>query len=221
MVYKALPGTKDILPPEILLWQELEEKAKAIFSSYHYQEIRTPIMEELKLFVRSVGETTDIVEKEMFSFKDRGGREVCLRPEATASCVRAYLQSNLPLSEAGVKFFYLGPMFRAERPQAGRYRQFHQMGVEVLGSTSYLVDAEVISLSIELLHAFGLKSFLLKLNSLGCFEDKKVISEKYREILFRKKGELCLLCQKRMERNVLRVLDCKEEKCKRLYPHRL
>ncbi|MFN7170144.1 MAG: histidine--tRNA ligase [Candidatus Omnitrophota bacterium] len=216
IIYKALRGTKDILPSETLLWQKLEEKARNIFSRYQYKEIRTPIIEEMKLFVRSVGETTDIVQKEMFSFKDRGGREICLRPEATASCVRAYLENNVDLSEPMAKFYYLGPMFRAERPQKGRLREFHQIGVEVLGAESYLVDAEVISLLVELLRDFGLESFLLKLNSLGCVLDKKAISERYREILFKKKERLCLLCQERLERNVLRILDCKEAKCRKV-----
>ncbi|MCM8779170.1 MAG: histidine--tRNA ligase [Candidatus Omnitrophica bacterium] len=216
IIYKALRGTKDILPSETLLWQKLEEKARNIFSRYQYKEIRMPIIEEMKLFVRSVGETTDIVQKEMFSFKDRGGREICLRPEATASCVRAYLENNVDLSEPMAKFYYLGPMFRAERPQKGRLREFHQIGVEVLGAESYLVDAEVISLLVELLRDFGLESFLLKLNSLGCVLDKKAISERYREILFKKKERLCLLCQERLERNVLRILDCKEAKCRKV-----
>jgi len=213
--YKALKGTKDILPPESFVWQNLEEKARRLFSHYGYQEIRTPIIEELKLFVRSVGETTDIVQKEMFSFKDRGGREICLRPEATASCVRAYLESNLS-SEPIVKFYYFGPMFRAERPQKGRYRQFHQIGVEVLGANSYLVDAEVILLLVELVKEFSLEHFLLKINSLGCTEDKKKISEEYRKILLKRKERLCPLCQERCERNVLRVLDCKEKRCQEI-----
>lgn len=214
--YKALRGTKDIFPPEVFIWQDLEEKARKLFSLYQYKEIRTPIIEELKLFVRSVGETTDIVQKEIFSFKDRGEREICLRPEATASCVRAFLENNLHVSESITKFFYFGPMFRAERPQAGRYRQFYQMGVEVFGSYSYLLDAEIISLLIELVKEFGLTDYLLKINSLGCIKDKENISQKYREILLKKNNQLCPLCKERVKRNVLRVLDCKEIKCQEL-----
>ncbi|MGE4357699.1 MAG: histidine--tRNA ligase, partial [Candidatus Omnitrophota bacterium] len=211
--YKVVKGTKDILPPESLLWRVLEKKAEEILYLYNYKEIRTPILEELKLFVRSVGETTDIVQKEMFSFRDRGGREICLRPEATASSVRAYLENRVNLSEPVAKFYYIGPMFRAERPQAGRLRQFHQIGVEVLGSYSYLVDAEVILLLIRIVKEFGLEKYLLKINSLGCQEDKKNIAEKYREILLKNKNKLCALCKERVKRNVLRVLDCKEKSC--------
>ncbi|MCM8783466.1 MAG: histidine--tRNA ligase [Candidatus Omnitrophica bacterium] len=211
--YRALRGTKDILPPQSFLWRTLEKKAEDIFSFYNYKEIRTPILEEVKLFVRSVGKTTDIVRKEMFSFRDRGGREVCLRPEATASAVRAFLENNIHLSESLAKFYYIGPMFRAERPQAGRLRQFHQIGVEVIGSYSYVVDAEVIILLVKMVKEFGLEDYLLKINSLGCERDKANITKQYQKVLGKQKNRLCLLCKERVKVNVLRVLDCKEAKC--------
>jgi histidyl-tRNA synthetase len=215
LAFQSLRGTRDILPEESFLWQELEKKAREIFSRYNYKEIRTPILEDLALFVRSVGKTTDIVQKEMYSFLDKGKREICLRPEATASCVRAYLEHNLALNEPFSKFYYLGPMFRAERPQEGRLREFHQLGVEVMGSDNYLLDAEVISLMVNLVKEFGLSEFSLKINSLGCVKDKEAIAQKYKKLLEKKKHSLCETCGQRLQRNVLRVLDCKEATCQK------
>ncbi len=213
--FHALRGTKDILPQESCKWQELENKARNFFKCYNYKEIRTPIIEELSLFIRSVGKATDIVQKEMYSFSDKGKRKICLRPEATASCVRAYLENSLHINEPLSKFYYIGPMFRAERPQAGRLRQFHQIGVEAMGSCSYFLDAEIISLLINLVKEFSLSRFTLHINSLGCVKDKKVISERFRELLSKKKNSLCDTCVARLEHNVLRVLDCKNTACQK------
>ena len=170
---RALRGTKDLLPQEAKLWTILEDKAKKIFSLFGYKEIRTPIIEETPLFVRSIGEGTDIVEKQMYTFLDRGGRSIALRPEATASAVRTFLEHWMGKSIGLVKLFYIGPMFRAERPQAGRARQFHQIGVEAIGSYSPYLDVEIITLLSELLDSFGIEDYSINLNSLGCENDKK------------------------------------------------
>ncbi len=214
--FQALRGTKDILPEEAFCWQALEQRAHNLFTRYNYKEIRTPVLEELGLFVRSVGKTTDIVQKEIFAFMDRGRRRLCLRPEATASCVRAYLEHAVYLNEPLAKFYYIGPMFRAERPQAGRLRQFHQIGVEVMGSESYFLDAEIIALCINLVKEFGLTRYLLRINSLGCAKDKENISDRYRKLLNKKRKELCPACRQRLNRNVLRILDCKEHGCQKI-----
>lgn len=211
---KALRGTKDLLPQEAKLWTILEGRAKKIFSFFGYEEIRTPIFEELPLFIRSIGEGTDIVEKQMYTFLDRGERSVALRPEATASVVRAYLEHGMDKLGGLVKLFYIGPMFRAERPQAGRARQFHQIGVEAIGSYSPYLDAEIIALLSKILDSFDIRGYNIKLNSLGCENDKKELSVSLRESLENRITNFCEDCNARYKKNVLRVLDCKNEKCK-------
>jgi len=210
---KALRGTKDILPADIGVWRHIEESARDIFSIYGYKEIRTPIMEEASLFIRSIGNTTDIVQKEMYVFTDRGGRRIALRPEATASVVRAYLENYRGQSGPLTKFFYIGPMFRSERPQKGRQRQFHQLGVEAIGSDNPLLDVEVVVLAAKFLEKLGLCDFNVRINSLGCKKDKAALIEKYRKDIKPYLKSLCDECKERSGKNVLRVFDCKNEKC--------
>ncbi|MDO8535437.1 MAG: histidine--tRNA ligase [Candidatus Omnitrophota bacterium] len=212
---KAIRGTKDILPGESCLWQEIEKVSRKNLKLFGYQEIRTPVIEETALFVKNIGEETDIVSKEMFSFVDRGERNISLRPEGTASIIRSYIENNLDKVSQFRKLYYIGPMFRAERPQAGRLRQFHQIGVEAIGSTHPALDAEVITISAKLLDASGIKSYKIKLNNLGCREDKRKLSKMLKEIFSEKKGEhLCEDCKRRIKLNPLRVLDCKNDGCR-------
>src|SRR3989339_773097 len=168
MKYTAPRGTKDILPEEARLWQYIEDNCRDIFFLYNYQEIRTPVFEATELFSRSIGQTTDIVKKEMYTFADRKGRSLTLRPEATAAVVRAGLENNLISPDNFSKFFYIGPMFRYERPQAGRQRQFHQAGVEAFGSADPLLDVEVIEMAVKLFERLGLKDLEVDINSVGC-----------------------------------------------------
>jgi len=200
---------------QIHLWQYIEEHAREIFETYNFQEIRTPIVENAEIFLRSIGEDTDIVEKEMYIFKDKKGRTVALRPEGTASVVRAYIQHSLFLNPAPQKFYYIGPMFRYERPQKGRFRQFHQIGVECFGVSSSWIDAELIYMLKVFLERLNIKKLTYEINSLGC----KKCRPRYREVLFNflsdKVTELCNDCQRRFERNPLRVLDCKVDSCKK------
>lgn len=214
MNYKSIKGTKDILPGESPAWQEMEDKARGVFRIFGYSEIRTPVIEETALFVKSVGEDTDIVSKEMFSFVDRGERNISLRPEGTAPIVRAYLEANLHKTDPFQKLYYIGPMFRAERPQAGRMRQFHQVGVEAIGSSGPALDAEVIRLMAAVLDASGIGDYTIKINNLGCADDKKKLSGALRAALADKEKALCDDCKRRIKLNPMRVLDCKNENCK-------
>ena len=210
-------GTHDILPSQTPLWENLEFKARRILKCYGYQEIRTPIYEDVNLFKRSLGDTTDIVNKQLLELKTSSDDEgLALRPEGTAAVVRAYLENSLDKKEHLSKLFYLGPMFRGERPQKGRLRQFHQLGVEAIGpmSASPLLDAEVISLAMHLLTAIGVKGPKLLINSLGSDDDKKQVSLWLREQFAKEREHLCPDCQARFERNVFRVLDCKNSGCK-------
>ena len=211
---KRLRGTKDILPADVGVWRHIESSARDIFDIYGYKEIRTPAIEEASLFIRSIGDDTDIVQKEMYVFTDRGGREIALRPEATASIVRAYLENSLGHNQDVVKLFYIGPMFRSERPQKGRQRQFHQLGVEAIGSDSPFLEVEVISLAVNILKGLEIKGFVLKINTLGCEDDKSRTIERYKEQLKPYVDSLCDECKTRYTRNVLRVLDCKSARCK-------
>lgn len=214
MKYKSIRGMEDILPQDVEVWQWLEYNARRELEFYGYREIRTPIIEDTSIFVRSIGETTDIVTKEMYTFKDRKNRSLTLRPEGTAPIVRAYIEHSLDKVSPRIKrFYYIGPMFRSERPQKGRSRQFHQIGVEVIGTRSPYVDAEVIMQLNKMLMLFGLEGFVIKLNSLGCKKDKVNFADKLRRYLEEKKNRLCQDCKERITRNVLRVLDCKKECC--------
>jgi len=216
MKIKAIRGTKDILPKDSQIWCFIEEKAKGLCELYGYRQIRTPLLEEARLFARSIGEATDIVQKEMYSFLDRKKRLLCLRPEATASVVRAYLEHGLDKSAHLAKFYYFGPMFRAERPQAGRLRQFHHIGVEAIGSLSPYLDVEVISLAVKILQEIGLEGFSVQLNSIGCRKDRQKYKLILRKALKNKLKLLCSDCHSRYKVNLLRIFDCKNVACKKV-----
>ncbi len=209
-------GANDILPGEMDKWHYIEKVIREICREYGYSEIRTPVFEHTELFTRGVGGTTDVVEKEMYTFEDKGGRSISLRPENTASVVRAFVQHKVYAQPQPTKVYYLGPMFRYANVQAGRYRQFHQFGVEVLGSKDPLVDAEVITMAMDFYRRLGLKDLELHINSVGCPQCRPVYRQKLREFLAPSADKLCRLCQSRIDRNPLRILDCKENKCQEL-----
>lgn len=212
-MFKAIRGAKDILPQEAHSWQEIEDIGRHIFSIYGYQQIRTPIIEEIGLFNRCLGSSSEIIQKQMFEIK-RQAETLALRPEATASVVRSYIENNLDKRIGFSKFHYIGPMFRAERPQKGRLRQFHHIGVEAVGSLSPYLDVEVISLAHRLLAEFGVKDFEIILNSLGCRNDKKKFSDILKAKLKNKLVHLCDECKGRFNRNIFRILDCKNSACR-------
>ncbi|MDP2912991.1 MAG: histidine--tRNA ligase [Candidatus Omnitrophota bacterium] len=212
-MYKSIRGMEDILPGGIRAWQSLERIARIELESNGYSEIRTPILEETAVFSRSIGDTTDIVTKEMYTFVDKKGRGLSLRPEGTAPIVRAYVEHSLHRISNQSRLYYIGPMFRSERPQKGRSRQFHQIGAEIIGSSEPQMDAEIIARLSDLLKLFGLEAFQIKLNSLGCKDDKDKFSGKLKNYLKGKKNKLCADCNNRLEKNCLRVLDCKNEEC--------
>ncbi len=207
---QAVRGTRDILPQEVRLWQQVEARAREILGRANYQEIRTPILELTELFARSIGSATDVVGKEMFSFSTRGEQEVSLRPENTAGVVRAYIQHGLQVAGDVQRLWYCGPMFRYERPQAGRQRQFHQLGVELLGSRDPRADAEVIALAWDLLRAVGAENLTLRLNSLGDLQDRRAYRQALVDYLTPLKEELDPDSQERLSRNPLRILDSKD-----------
>jgi histidyl-tRNA synthetase len=213
MKITSIKGFADIFPGEVEIWQSVEATARRVFSSYNYSEIRIPILEKTELFSRSIGETTDIVEKEMYTFDDRDATRITLRPEGTAGVVRAYVQSEMYKSEPVRKLYYMGPMFRRERPQKGRLRQFHQIGAEALGRGDPLIDAEILLLLSDFFNAVKLSELSLQLNSLGDSTCRPGYREKLLIFLRQRKDSLCANCQRRMERNPLRVLDCKEPGC--------
>jgi len=207
---KAVKGTRDLLPPFTENWNAVEREARAVFRAYNYGEIRTPILEETQLFARGVGADTDIVNKEMYTFDDHGS-SLTLRPESTASVIRAYIEHRLDQRPGVQKLYYIGPMFRRERPQAGRYRQFYQIGAEAIGSESPAVDAEVIEMVIEILTRAGLNGSELLINSVGDYNCRPQYVEKLRAALEPVAASLCGDCQRRAVTNPLRVLDCKVE----------
>ena len=207
-------GTNDFFYQSASKLEFIEKKIKNIVKLYGYGRIRTPIFESTDLFIRGIGEDTDIVGKEMFTFEDRGGRSLTLRPEGTASVVRAYIENSMQNEFAINKLFYIGTMYRAERPQKGRYREFNQFGVECIGGSSPLIDAEIIALNINILKEFGIENINLLINTVGCSKCKPIYNKALREAIGSRKDELCETCQKRYETNILRILDCKNEKCK-------
>jgi histidyl-tRNA synthetase len=209
---KRITGTKDILPEETSQWQEIENTARGIFSLYNYSEIRPPLIEEAALFNRSLGESTEIVQKQMFLIKKERDT-YALRPEGTASIARAYIENNLDKIKGFLKLYYIGPMFRMERPQKGRLRQFHHLGVEVIGSHDPCADAEVISLADRLLESFSIADYKIKINSLGCLKDKAKLVDSLHKSLKSKADKLCPDCRRRLKGNILRILDCKNEAC--------
>jgi histidyl-tRNA synthetase len=212
MKIQSIRGVKDILPGDIEKWQWVEEVARNVFSKYGFSEIRLPIFENTKLFSKSIGETTDIVEKEMYTFEDRSGEQITLRPEGTASVVRAYIEHKMYNPPSVVKLYYMGPMFRYERPQAGRFRQFYQIGIEAMGTDNPTVDVEVMTLLIEFFRLLGLNDLELQINSLGCAECRPKYREILKDAIRGHLDELCKNCNHRYERNPLRVLDCKVER---------
>jgi len=217
MNYKAVKGMHDILPAEIAAWQKLESLAREHFALYGYAEIRTPILESTSLFQRGVGETTDIVQKEMFTFEDQGGDWLTLRPEGTAAVVRSVIENNLVNIQAPqLKVYYTGAMFRRERPQKGRLRQFHQMGVECFGSQAPETDAEIIEMISIFLQKAGVGPVKLLINSLGKKSERQAYQSKLKEFFSPKSSSLCVECQKRLEKNPLRVLDCKNPDCQKV-----
>lgn len=210
--YAKPRGTADLLPDEVAEWQYLEEQARVLFRAYQFREVRTPIFEHTEVFERGVGDTTDIVQREMYTFKDRGDRLITLRPEGTAGTVRAFVEQKQYGGALPVKWFYNGPMFRYEKPQAGRFRQFHQYGVELIGSDDPRTDAEVIELAHRFLLSVGVKSLRLEINSVGC----SVCRARHKEALLTHLApvlnELCADCQSRYEKNPLRIQDCKKDR---------
>jgi len=210
---QTIRGFRDILPEQIRLWQKVENLAVDLFTAFGYEEIRIPILEKTGLFARSIGETTDIVEKEMYTFDDRNGDKLTLRPEATASICRAYIQHKMYATEPVRKFYMTGPMFRRERPQKGRYRQFYQIDAEVFGLDAAYVDCELIFLLNELFQRLGLSGLTAHINSLGCPECRPRFTRALLDFLEARKQDLCDICTRRMDRNPLRVLDCKVQNC--------
>lgn len=216
MKIQSIRGAKDILPKEIWKWQLVESIAHKVFSRYGFHEIRFPIFENTRLFSRSIGETTDIVEKEMYTFKDRAGDSITLRPEGTASVVRAYIEHKMYAPPSVMKMFYIGPMFRYERPQAGRLRQFYQIGVEAMGSSNPAIDVEVMTLLMEFFRELGLDDIQLQINSLGNHNCRPKYIGTLKSTLEKHLNNLCKNCLNRYKRNPLRVLDCKSEQCQKI-----
>jgi len=212
--YRSLRGMPDVLPAVAGRVRRIEREADEVFRTFGFGEIRIPVLEETEVFTRSIGEDTDIVEKEMYSFTDRGGKNVSLRPEGTASIVRAYIEHGWNNTEGLVKLYYKGPMFRGERPQKGRLRQFHQIGAEMIGASDPYIDAELILSLHMLLSRLGVKDFTVLINSLGCARDRLNYKQALGEYLSSRAGELCENCRRRSRTNVLRVLDCKSAHCR-------
>lgn len=216
LITRAPKGTEDLLPQDSYKWQYLEKNFKEICDNFGYKEIRVPTFEHTELFERGVGDTTDVVEKQMYTFNDKGGRSVTLRPEGTASVARCYLENNLYAGVLPLKMWYNVPCFRYENKQKGRLREFHQFGVEAFGSKGPEIDAEVVTLAITFLNKVGLKDLSVNINSIGCPECRKKYSEALRDYLRPKYDEFCDTCKGRFERNPLRILDCKSEICQEL-----
>jgi histidyl-tRNA synthetase len=212
-IITAVRGFKDILPPETEKWRRIEETAHGVFNAFGFHEIRIPLLERTELFSRGIGESTDIVEKEMYTFLDRGDESLTLRPEATASIIRAYLEHALHAAETVTKLYTIGPMFRRERPQKGRYRQFHQIDAEILGPDDPRTDAELILMLLDFLDKLGLRKLNLEINSLGCAECRPAFREAIISFLRGREEELCGDCRRRLGTNPLRVFDCKVESC--------
>lgn len=214
MLTTRVRGSNDFLPGEVEKWQFVEQLARNLCAQYGYREIRTPIFEHTELFLRSVGETSDIVEKEMYSFEDKGFRHLTLRPEGTAGTVRAFLENKLYAEPQPTKLYYIGPMFRYDQPQAGRYRQFHQFGIEVFGADDASIDAEVIALANQLFKQLGLTALTTKINTVGCEKCRPAHKQALIDYFSAYKDQLCPTCLSRLERNPLRILDCKNESCR-------
>ena len=217
MLSKAPRGTKDITPKDVYKWHYIEKKFREICALYGYEEIRTPIFEHTEVFARSVGDTTDVVQKEMYSFTDRGDRQLSLKPEGTAGVIRSFIENKMYADTQPTKLYYITPCFRYERPQAGRQRQFHQVGVEMFGIKEPTADAEAIMLAVDYLNSLGLNDLEVEINSLGCPKCREEYKNKIKEVLKPEFENLCEDCQNRYEKNPLRLLDCKVESCKEIF----
>lgn len=213
---QSIKGMHDILPEDQKYWQYVTKKAIAILQDYAFDKIDTPLVESSSLFLRTVGDATDIVEKEMYTFKVKGGEELCLRPEVTASVVRSYIEHGMSVLPHPVKLWYQGPVFRHDNPQAGRYRQFHQLGVESLGDDNFAADVEMIALIYGLLQSLGLKNLSVRINSLGDQDCRPAYLKALKSFYSNKGKKVCAKCVVRMKKNVLRLLDCQEEQCKEI-----
>ena len=216
LLTQAPRGTRDVLPDESYLWQLIEKTQREVCALHGIREVRTPVFEHTELFQRSVGDTTDVVQKEMYTFKDRGDRSITLKPEGTAGTVRAFIESSLYAQPLPQKMCYINcPVFRYEAPQSGRLREHHQFGIEIFGAPDASCDAELIALALDVIGRMGVKNLMLRINSIGCPECRETYKKRLIEFLNERKGDLCKDCLNRLERNPLRVLDCKEEGCKR------
>jgi histidyl-tRNA synthetase len=209
-------GTKDLLPEESYKWQDVESKVKKVLESYNFKEIRVPVFEYTELFQRGVGETTDVVQKEMYTFDDKGGRSITLRPEGTAGVVRAYLENGMGSMPSPVKLWYNMGMYRYENVQKGRLREFHQIGAELIGSSSYLADVDIILMANNIFKALNIPNIKLTINSIGCPKCRAEYQKKLREFIGNNLDEYCDTCKTRFEKNPMRILDCKEKRCKEL-----
>ena len=217
MNYKALKGTKDVLPEESYQWQYIEEQIRKVCALFGLREIRTPVIEHTELFLRGVGDTTDIVQKEMYTFTDRGDRSITLKPEGTGGAVRSFIENSMYNDAQPTKMYYLNcPVFRYERPQAGRLREHHQFGIEIFGSQSAYTDAEVILVALTVLKQLGIQGLKVNINSIGCPNCRPEYNRRLKEYFAPHLDKMCHDCQERFERNPLRLLDCKEEACKEI-----
>ena len=210
---RSVKGMHDILQNEMPKWHFIENSYRNHVERFGFEELRTPVLEPVELFVRGIGETTDIVEKEMYAFEDKGGDHLALRPEGTASAIRAYVQHNVQAASPQTKWYYLGPMFRRERPAKGRYRQFYQAGAEIIGTSEPAADAEIILMAYRFIESIGISGLEVQLNTLGDEETRPVYRQALVEYFGRFQGDLCGDCHRRLEHNPLRILDCKKEKC--------
>ena len=214
---KAVRGTRDITPGEMYKWQYVESTARSVFEKFGFGEIRTPVFEYTELFVKGTGEVTDIVQKEMYTFNDKGGRSLTLRPEGTPPIVRSYLENNLSMNLPVNKLYYIAPMFRYERPQAGRYRQHYQLGAEVIGTASPSADVELISMYLHFASKLNVKNTITHINSVGCRKCRPAYVEALKAFARDNMDSLCATCEDRLERNPLRMLDCKQEGCQAIF----
>ena len=216
MIIQRPKGTKDLLPNESYKWQFIEKNIKNIFENYGYNEIRVPVFEHTELFQRGVGDTTDVVQKEMYTFEDKGGRSITLRPEGTAGVVRSYIENGMASEPSPVKMWYNMAMYRYENVQKGRLREFHQIGAELFDSSSYLADVEMITMASQIFKTLNIKNIELTINSIGCPTCRKKYQEALREFIRPNLENYCDTCKTRFEKNPMRILDCKEKTCKKL-----
>ena len=209
-------GTRDILPSDSYKWAYVENIAKEILENYGFKEIRVPVFENTELFERGVGDTTDVVQKEMYTFMDKGDRSITLRPEGTAGVVRAYIENGMSSLPSPIKMWYMMPMYRYENVQKGRFREFRQIGAEILGTSSYTADVEIIVMADQIIKSFSVPDVVLNINSIGCPICRKKYQEALKEFIGKNIGNYCNTCKTRFEKNPMRILDCKETKCKEL-----